>query len=254
MKKILKIVPYLVIAVLVGVTVTYAGSLTPPGAPAKTMKSLSDLYELVNTGDNIPSTNFTTPGTIASSMNSIESIYDLLTNKISAIDGSKILTGTTIFGVPGTATGAPVAPTFASADETTYQCEYLAADLTQPVDLETICGANSCTWTGSACVGGIRTPIDIYTTWYAAKAACAGSTAEGQIPGTWRLPTVKELFNHYQENNIIGGTPEEFQPSEYWSDSALPGGAGNAYNVAMYNGGVFLGGKSGTNGYIHCVR
>lgn len=103
MKKIFSIVLYLLVAILVGVTVAYAGSLTPPGSPAKTMKSLSDLYQLINTGANTPSIDFTTPSTISSTMNSLGDTYDLMKTKISDIDVSKILTGTTIFGKPGTA-------------------------------------------------------------------------------------------------------------------------------------------------------
>ena len=99
---LLSIVPYLIIAILVGVTVAYAGSLTPPGGPAKTMKSISDLYQLINTGSNTPSSDFTTPGSVASTMNSLGDTYDLMTTKIAAIDTSKILTGTSIFGKAGT--------------------------------------------------------------------------------------------------------------------------------------------------------
>ncbi|ETB63572.1 TPA: DUF1566 domain-containing protein [Candidatus Nomurabacteria bacterium] len=108
MKKLLKTIPYIIIAVLVGVTVAYAGTLTPPGAPAKSMKSLSDLYELVNTGANTPSTDFTTPSTVASTMTSIGDVYDTLKTKITDIDSTKILTGTTIFGKAGSASAGGV--------------------------------------------------------------------------------------------------------------------------------------------------
>jgi hypothetical protein len=104
MKKFLKIVPFIVLSVLIGVTVTYAGNLTAPvGAPSKTMKSFADLYALIHTGTNTPSTDFTTPSTVAPTMNSVGDIYDLMTTKIANIDPSKILIGTTIFGKAGTA-------------------------------------------------------------------------------------------------------------------------------------------------------
>ena len=255
MKKILKYVPYLVIAILVGVTVTYAGSLTPPGAPAKTMKSLSDLYELVNTGANTPSTDFTTPGSIVASMNSIEDIYDLLTSKIAAIPADQILTGTTIFGVDGEATAAPAAPTFASADETTYQCEALTTDPAQPgVTLETICGYHSsdgCSWTGSACTGGTKTPSSGYMTWYAAKAACATSTADGQTAGTWRLPDSLELHKLFLDSN---GTPAGFQGGYYWSGITYPARTDIAYVVSMNYGYVKHGNKDYPNYLVHCAR
>jgi hypothetical protein len=99
--KYFKNVLYIIIALLVGVTVVYAGSLTPPGAPAKSMKSLSDLYELVNTGANTPSTDFDTPTSIIPTMFSLGDTYDLLKTKITAIDTAKILTGVTILGKAG---------------------------------------------------------------------------------------------------------------------------------------------------------
>ncbi|HPS21525.1 MAG TPA: hypothetical protein PLO44_01835 [Candidatus Paceibacterota bacterium] len=47
----IKYIPYLVIAVLVGVTVTYAASkLVPPGPVADTMYSLQDIYDLATSG------------------------------------------------------------------------------------------------------------------------------------------------------------------------------------------------------------
>ena len=101
MKKIFSTIAYLVVAILVGVTVAYAGNLTPPGAPAQSMKKLSDLYELVDTGSNTPDTSFTTPGSVSPTMHSIGDIYDTLASKISAIDASSIKNGVSIFGVTG---------------------------------------------------------------------------------------------------------------------------------------------------------
>lgn len=256
MNKILKIVPYLVIAILVGVTVSYAGSLTPPGTPAQSMYKLSDLYELINTGANTPDTSFTTPGTISATMNSLQDIYELMTTKIAAIDGATILTGTTIFGVEGSATPAPADPIFATGDETTYQCENLALDPIQPaVTLQTICGYHTgCSWSGSACTGGTQTPTDGYFTWYAAKAACANSTREGQTAGTWRLPTATELFKHYLDNNIAGVPPINFISDSYWSSTAHPLDSYGAYVVGMGNGGANDNNKSNPGGLVHCTR
>ena len=263
MKKILKYVPYLVIAVLVGVTVTYAAGapitkLTPPGAPVKTGATLANLYELVDTGANTISpaqgTALVTPA-YGESMNTISDIYNLLTSKIAAIPADQILTGTTIFGVDGTATAAP-APTFASADETTYQCEALTTDPAQPgVTLETICGYHSsdgCSWTGSACTGGTKTPSGGYMTWYAAKAACATSTADGQTAGTWRLPTQLELLNLFVDNNYV--TPTGFQSGGYWSGITNPAKTYLAYYVNMDFGFVGSDYKDGPGFLVHCAR
>jgi len=106
MKKYLKTISYLIVSILVGVTAVYAGDLTPPGAPAKTMKSLADLYQLTDTGANTPSTSFTTPAynPPTGTMNSLESIYDLLTSKIAYINTNEasILSSISPFGIKGT--------------------------------------------------------------------------------------------------------------------------------------------------------
>ena len=254
MKKIFKIIPYVLIAILIGFTVSYAGSLTPPGSPAQSMKKLSDLYQLVNTGANTPDTSFTTPGSISATMNSIGDVYDLLTTKIAAIDTTKILTGTSIFGKAGSATPAPAAPVFATSDETTYQCENLTTDPIQPaVTFQTICGYHAgCSWNGSACTGGTKTPG--YFTWYSAKAACANTTREGQIAGIWRLPTYPELVENYLNHNINGDPPTGFDFDTYWSGTTLPGSLFEAYVSYSTPGNVTNDPKNHVNDLVHCVR
>ena len=239
----IKYIPYLVIAVLVGVTVTYAGSLTPPGAPAKTMKSLSDLYELVNTGANTPATDFTTPATVSATMNSIEDIYDLLTSKIAAIPADQILTGTTIFGVDGTATGAPTL-TWQTPDPALALCwshgQY-------EID-------NGCT-VGS---GFTQTP-DTLTT-LGAKEYCQylnsdGTTLANTAQNIWHLPTIQEytsITDYTRFNNatvVIGFT----EGTNYWSSTQNAEGANSAWYWYTWYGNTNLNGK--TNQFqVRCVR
>ena len=256
--KILKNVLYLFVAVLVGVTAVYAGDLLPTGSPAKTMKSLADLHQLIDTGANTPSTDFATPtGDPTPTMFSLGATYDLLKNKITAIDGTKIATGTNIFGVDGSGNLATT-PTFASTDATTYICENLTTDPTQPlVTLQTICGYNTgCTWTGSACTGGTKTPNGGMMTWYAGKASCSASTEGGQVAGTWRLPTYLELAGHYLDNNNAGSPPGGFTTGGYWSGSTYqyPDSRNYAYYVVMGGGGAYYVGKSNPNYLVHCAH
>jgi hypothetical protein len=229
MKKLLSTIPYLLVAILVGVTVTYAGNLTPPGAPAKTMKSLADLYELVNTGSDTPSVDFTTPGVISATMNSIEDIYDLLTTNIAAIDPATVLTGTTIFGVDGSASAAPGPLVWSAADITSYDCAWLttATDPTQPgLTSAQICAFNTgCTWNAgtSNCDGGVQSIT--YPTWYASKAICENSTEGGQSAGTWRMPHYWELAQAFQEGTLL---------ADYkWSDMTVQNNAAQALSITM---------------------
>jgi hypothetical protein len=291
-QKLLKTLPYIAIALLVGVTAVYAGSLTPPGAPAKTMKSLSDLYELIDTGANRPSTDFTTPATVAPTMYSLGDTYDLLATKISNIDTSKILTGTTIFGkdgnavagvdtsdanatasdiispktayvngvkLIGTAVAGTPAPTFASSDVNSYDCSWFTTmtDSTQPgVTSAQICAFNTgCSWVSNACTGGVQTG-KTYMSWYAGKAACANSTEGGQTAGTWHLPTYGQLVDHYVNNNTSGGNPPTgFASDSYWSGTTYPGDTSFAYDVGMGYGYASYGVKSNKGSYLaHCSR
>ena len=271
----LKTLPYFIIAILVGVTAVYAGSLTPPGAPAKTMKSLSDLYELVNTGANNPSTDFTTPVTVASTMYSLGDTYDLLKSQLNILTADKIAKNQEVFGrtgtlygdidpskvlttatYPGTATAGNPAPTFALADATTYSCEALATDPAQPaVTLETICGyhtGDGCSWSGSACTGGTKTPAGGYMTWYAGTASCSEKINEGSTD--WRLPTYPEFVGHYLDHNNAGAPPTGFVDDSYWSGTTYPNNSDNAYFVYMGSGNAYLGGKDNPSNLVHCAH
>lgn len=100
--KITKLTFFIALAVATGFGITYAGSLTPSSAPAKTMATLGDLYTLVNTGTSTVSTDFATPGSVSATMNSIGSIYDLLASQLAFITPGNLRDGVTAFGVEGT--------------------------------------------------------------------------------------------------------------------------------------------------------
>jgi|GEM_PF-1261933 hypothetical protein len=122
---------FLIIVVFVGATITDAGTLTPPGAAAKTMYTLGNLYTLLTTGAVTASTDFTTPSSVSATFYSLSDLVtafnDRLKDNISAANGSKtfsipdgyyfsktatandtdltesnIATGVDIFGVTGT--------------------------------------------------------------------------------------------------------------------------------------------------------
>ena len=289
MNKILKIVPYIVIALLVGVTVSYAGSLTPPGAPAQSMYKLSDLYELINTGANTPDTTFTTPGTISATMNSIEDIYDLMTTKISAIDGTQILTGTTIFGVGGSASAGGLPKTgqvlcYGITDNSSqnpcldgtntdggqdgYYQKGLPTSGSRFVDNadDTVSdNATGLMWkkcsegqSGASCTG-----VGSTLSWRDALAICEADTTAGFT--NWRLPNSLELISLVYYGNVIGsGTPvidtsvfpnTVAGSSYYWSSTTYNESFNEALNIAVsfYNGLNTTRGKT-LPGVTRCVR
>ncbi len=239
----LKTLPYLLISIFVGVTAVYAtpgSKLTPPGAVSNTMYSLTDIYELAtnSTQATLGSGEIEETPTLGETGVTLTQVYDAVA---SALENA----GTT-------------APTFASSDQTTYSCEALATDPTQPaVTLETICGyhsADGCSWSGSACTGGTKTPTDGYMTWYAGTASCLEKSDEGS--SSWRLPTTPELVTHYFENNIDGNPPTGFAFDYYWSGTThqYPGYEGGAYYVSMSGGDTSNDGKSNPNYLVHCAH
>lgn len=102
-KKLLKTIPYIIIALLVGVTVTYAGSLTPPGSVANTMYSLTDIWNLHDgtTGTLGSGTIETTPTTIAETGKTLTEVYTDLVAEIAKLSTASIASGTTAFNIVG---------------------------------------------------------------------------------------------------------------------------------------------------------
>jgi hypothetical protein len=255
MKKILKSLSYIIVSILVGVTVVYAGStLSAPSAPTKTMHSLSDVYTLINTGNeaNPISSIYQAPSEVGVTMNSLEEIYTKTKYEIAlmkANNANKILEGNTFFGVTGTAISGSAPTVFASGDVTSYQCSWLD---------ETGCSVNSnnesgCTWSGTACEGGEIT-ASIMTP-YEGAAACANSTEGSQTIGTWRLPTYGELVNYYVDNNQNGSAPQGFfQGGLYWSGTTYPNLTDNVYFVVMSEGIASFEGKTNSAYRVHCAR
>ena len=279
MKKILKIVPFLVIAILVGVTVAYAdiASFTPPGSVTKTMYSLTGIDNLAQgTTTTIGSGTIpaTPAGTPTGTGKTLTEVYTDISSQISSLSNDKIAKGVSAFGFtgtlygdtdpskvlttaayPGTATAGASAPTWSSADVTSYDCSWFTTmtDPTQPsVTSADICGYNSgCTWSGTSCDNGVQTPSTASITWYAGEAACANSTEGGQTVGTWRLPTYPELVGYYLSSN---GTPSGFQSDRYWSGATDPDDSSSAYNVYMNGGDAGNGLKRHPSSLVHCAR
>jgi len=246
MNKYLKTSIYLLVAILVGFTASYAGNLVPPSSPSNTMYSLEDIYNLAtdNTeatlgeGD-IPET----PSTVSSTGVTLTQVYNAVADALDSV--------------------GPSAPEFAQADLSSYQCSWFT-NMTDPNDIrktpmtsEQICTSNpGCSWVDNVCTGGTQTPEGGYMTWYAATKACANSTEDDSPIGTWRLPTNIELLTHYMENNQNGNPPTGFVDDGYWSGTTgqYPGNSVDAYNVYMDDGYVSSNYKGNPGSLARCVR
>lgn len=279
--KISKIVMFLSLALLVGFTAVYAADkLTPSGSVSNTMYSLTDIWNLATGTTTTEGTGTieTTPSTVSATGKTLTEVYTAIKDQLTLLTTDKIAKNEVVFGktgalygdtdpskvlttatYPGTATAGTPAPTFASADQTSYNCSSFTTmtDPTQPsLTPADICGYNSgCTWNTetSQCDGGEQTG-QTYMTWYAAKASCSASTEGGQTAGTWRLPTYGELVNHYVDNNIAGGAPTGFQSDYYWSGTTYPGLTDLAYFVLMKFGHAYFNFKGSPDDLAHCAH
>ena len=275
----LKTIPYIFIAVLIGITAVYASSttsLTPSGSASNTMYSLTDIWNLASGTivDENTGTIETTPSEVSLSGKSLSDVYTALSTEINKLADAKIAKNTTSFGFTGTLYGdtdptqvlttadypgtAVAPPTFASAYVNQYNCSWFTTmtDSTQPgVTSAQICASNTgCSWVSGACSGGIQTG-KAYISWYAGKAACANSTEGGQIAGTWYLPTYGQLVDHYVNNNIGGNPPTGFASVDYWSGSTYPSSTGLAYYVSMLDGRAYGDYKDYEDNFLaHCAR
>jgi len=275
--KLFKSLPYILVAILIGVSVSYAGDLVPPGPPGKSMKSLSDLHELINTGSNTPSTDFTTPE-ISSSMYSLEVIYDLMADKISNIDDTKIITGTTIFGVAGTLIphGLPKTGQTGCWDtdgnvqddclgggqvdggQDGYYKKGVAPAYTDNEDGTITDNATGLMWkkcseglNGADCDSGSITT----ETWRLALADCETDTIASYTD--WRLPNIKELFSIIDFQNSDPVVNETFFPNTssfpYWSSTSYSG-FGSAVWTLDFSGGITGAFDKAGGSLVRCVR
>jgi hypothetical protein len=210
-------------------------------------------------------------------MNSIGDIYDLMVSKIDDIDGTQILTGTTIFGVGGSASagglpktnqtlcydvaGAEIACTdggTALGGQDGYYEEGTAVSYTDNLDGTILDGATGLMWkkcsegkTGVACETGADTTM----TWTVALSACEADTTGGHTD--WRLPNIRELLSIVDYGRASPAINPLFpsQPGFYWSSTTYqsPGGQSDAWVVSFNDGVAYYDGKTNSL-YVRCVR
>ena len=96
----LKLTAFLVVASIIGISISYAGSLTPPGSPSATMNTLDDIYTKLTTNTNAGTHSLSTTTAPTSTFHTLTQIY----GAIPTIDATKILTGTSYLGISGSIT------------------------------------------------------------------------------------------------------------------------------------------------------
>lgn len=285
MKKLFSITTYLAIAILVGVTVAYAGSLTPPGSVANTMYTLTDLFNLsAGTTATLGSGAIpTTPGTVAATGKTLTEVYDAIAGEIDNLSNSTIASGVSAFGFTGTlsgpglpktgqtdcwdASGNPIACTdggTALGGQDGYYLEGLPASGARFVDNSNNTITDNATglmWkkcseglSGASCATGSATS----TNWTTALSTCEADTTAGHTD--WRLPNIMELFSIVSFFNqlVSPAINTTFFPAtsgaRYWSSTTLTDGENAAYHVDFIEGEVTYTTKSNTATLIRCVR
>ena len=106
-KKITVSAAFFAVILLAGASVANAGTLTPPGAPADTMYTLTNLYNLAagTTATLGSGTIPATPGTVAATFYDLTQIYNAIAGQIAALASGKIASGVSAFGYTGTLFG-----------------------------------------------------------------------------------------------------------------------------------------------------
>jgi hypothetical protein len=287
-KNIIKYSILVAIAVLIGITAAHAGSLTPPGSPAKTMYTLGDLYTLINTGTTSASTNFTTPGSVSSTFYSLSNLVSAFASSTKTLSAStttvsygiyqatnlatidtdlvatNIKSGATIFGVSGTVSPGAVHKTGQTtcydASGNPLSCSGTGQDGdTQPGIARSYIDNGDGTITDND-TGLTWQKQDDATTrnWTNALAYCNANTAG--LPGSgWRLPSVLELQSIVDFSTANPAINSTYFPSTqsnfYWSATTYqyPGNQYNAWLVYFYDGVTSSRNKS-VGYYVRCVR
>ena len=276
-KKIAKHLAYLAIALLVGSAVAYAGSLTPPGAPADTMYTLDGIYNLasgatttVGTGS-LPST----PGSASPTFHTLTQIYTAISGQIGNLSSSTIATGTTAFGIVGTRVPAKILQEFGTSDYcsdanglvtscagTGLAGQYLSGQprsYTDNSDGTISDNATGLTWqkcqyglSGSSCVTGTASSTQLSI----ATSTCMTLNLGGKTD--WRLPNRFELESLITTENQLPTLTNTYFPNTstavvYWTSTVRAVNPAQMITVNFSDGTVGVSTRTNV-AYMRCVR
>ena len=253
---------------------TAAGShnLTPASSPAGTMHTLSEIFNAIPNVDysqildtySLMGATGTIPTLTLSDATTTVSAGYYEASDLSTVDtdlsAGNIVSGTTIFGVEGSAEtggGGGVPKTGQTTSYADYDDGYYEKGLPTSGDHYTNNGDGTITdnvtgleWVANPTAAGVGGTYS----WADAITACEGLTYAGH--SDWRLPNVKELQSIVDFSRVgpaIDTTYFTSQSDLYWSSTTVADGAGFAWRVHFSNGGVYLGGKTSAF-YVRPVR
>lgn len=245
--KLLKTLPYIAIAILVGVTVTYAApgsKLTPPASVTNTMYSLTDIFNLSigTTADEGTGTIETTPA-LTETGKTLTEVYIAISDEIAKLTPEVLLSGNTIFGVEGTATSGPATLTWQTDPALNLCFSHNAYEIN-----------NGCT-VGS---GFTQTPDTLTTLGaveYCKYLNANGTTLANTEQNIWHLPTIQEYqsitnFTKYSNATDITGFAED---SSYWSSTEYAEKAIGAWSWHTYGGDTSYNGKDSQDS-VRCAH
>ena len=276
MKTILKHLTFLAVALAVGGAVAYAGSLTPPGAPADTMYTLDNIYNLatgatttVGSGT-IPAT----PGTASPTFHTLAQIYSAISGQIGNLSSSTIATGTTAFGITGSKVPSKLLQTgsndyCSNMTGTLVSCAGTGEDgqysigqphsYTDNGDLTVTDNNTGLMWpkcsfglSGSDCSTGVAQFVNFDQ----ATSSCMTQSLAGH--SDWRVPNVNELYSLVVLDNSSTPLITSYFPrtnlANYWSSSIAKTDLANLFVVNFQSGLISTSGINGGRGYTRCVR
>jgi len=288
-KKIIKSSLYVLVSILVGVTAVYAvDKLTAPSAPANTMYSLTDIFNLSTGTTATEGTGAiaTTPNIVTGTGKTLTEVYTAISTEIAKLSPEILMTGNTVFGVEGSAEsgtnyGIPqTGQTHCNAfsDDYNNSSQVPCTGTNQDGDLQrgvtrsytdnangTITdNATGLMWqkctagqSGADCSGDSATSLTMDdgngvspAINYCENLSLGGHT-DWHLPNRFELESIIDLskVNPSINTNYFPNTQSDY----YWSSTAYEDGAGNAWIVPFYDGYVDYG-YMGNSYFVRCVR
>lgn len=278
MKKSVQTISLIFAGFIIGVFVrtTFAGSLTPSGAPASSMYTLDGIYnKIINNATNVSegAQSFTTPGLIAPTFHTLKQIYE----SIPTLDPTKILLGTTYMGVSGVAPisgGLPktgqtqcwdtigtLIPCAGTGQDGEYQKGFPigGARFTDNGNNTITDRGTGLMWkkcsegqSGADCSGGSI----ITTSWAEGLSICEADTTAGFTD--WRLPNINELFSLVAMVTIDPSIDTTFFPNTiadfYWSSTTFTHTDNSQAEFIAFDDGVVSEDNKIAPYYTRCVR